>query len=216
MQAIDIVERPKISPHPPEAITTASAGKGADLHRHHILGDAAAADAVVVEHRGQKIPELVFGHFAFDFPAADLLIECVEQLLAGGRAGERGPFEERAAESALIAKTFGRAIEGDAEPVHQVDDSRTPVDHFLDRRLMVEEIAAVNRVVEMEPLGVALLPRERVDAVDAPLSANAMRPLDRREAHQIDVDAQLGQLHRGGQPGQPAADHHHPLFRHEQ
>ena len=94
---------------------TASAGKGANLHRHQILADAAAADAVVVENRAEEIPELVLLHLAGDFPAADLVVQGVEQLLAGGGAGEGGALEERAAEAALVAKSLGRAIEGNAQ-----------------------------------------------------------------------------------------------------
>ena len=87
--------------------------------------------------------------------------------------------------------------------------------HFLDRRLVLQEVAAVDGVVEVQPLVVALLPREVVDAVDAALGADAVRALDGREAHQVDVDAQLGQLHRRGQAGQSAADDHHALLCHE-
>ena len=90
-----------------------------------------------------------------------------------------------------------------------------PVGHFLDRRLMLQEVAAVDGVVEVQPLVVALLPRQVVDAVDAALGADAVRALDRREAHQVDVDAQLGQLHGGRQAGQPAADDHYALLCHE-
>ena len=82
-----------------------------------------------------------------------------------------------------------------------------PIAHFLHRRLMLQKVAAVNRVVEVLPLVVALLPRQIVDAVDAPLGTNAVRALHRHQAHQVDVDAQLGQLHRRRQAGQSAADH---------
>ena len=50
-----------------------------------------------------------------------------------------------------------------------------PLDHLLDRRLMLQEIAAVDGVVEVQPLGVALLTRQVVDAVDSALGADAMR-----------------------------------------
>ena len=105
-----------------------------------------------------------------DVPAADLLVERVEQLLAGRCAGEGGPFEERAAEAALVAEAFLRAVERDAEAVHQVDDLRPLVDHLLDGRLVLQEVAAVDGVVEVEPLAVALLAGEVVDRVDAALA----------------------------------------------
>ena len=104
--------------------------KGADLHRHQVLPDAAAADAVVVEDRTEKIPELVLLDLAGHFPAADLFVQGVEQLLAGRGAGEGRALEERAAEAALIAKALGRAIEGNAQPVHQVDDLAGPTRPF--------------------------------------------------------------------------------------
>ena len=130
VQAIDIVLRPKISPQPPTAITTASAGKARISIVDQVLRDRAAAAAVVVEHRAQEIPALVHRDRAGGVPAAHLLVEGVEQLLAGGGAGERGALEQRAAEAALIAKAFRRAVERDAQAVHQVDDPRAPVGTF--------------------------------------------------------------------------------------
>src|SRR5205807_10269112 len=85
---------------------------------------------------------------------------------------------------------------------------------FLDRRLMLQEVPAVDGVVEMEPLAVALLAGQRIDAVDAALRADAVRAFDRRKAHDIDVDTQFGQLHRRRQARQPAADHHYSLLCH--
>ena len=188
--------------------------EAANLHRDEILGDGAAAAAGVVEDRGQEVPAFVHRDQPAHVPAADLLVERVEQLLAGGRAGEGGPFEERAAEAALVAEAFLRAIEGDAEAVHQVDDLRAVVDHLLDGRLVLEEVAAVDGVVEVEPLAVALLAGEVVDRVDAALGADAVGALHGREAHQVDGDAELGELHRRGEPREPAANHQYTLLCH--
>ncbi len=58
------------------------------------------------------------------FVAADLLVEGVEQLLAGGGAGEGGAVVERAAEAAEVEQALGGAIEGHAHAVEQVDDGR--------------------------------------------------------------------------------------------
>src|SRR5205823_7242564 len=68
-----------------------------NLHRYQILPHRSAAHAVVIEYRTQKIPELEFADFAFAVPAAHLLIQCVQELLACRRAGERGALEQRAA-----------------------------------------------------------------------------------------------------------------------
>ncbi len=105
-----------------------------------------------------------------------------------------------------------RAIECHAQPVHQVDDPRGPVGHLLDRRLMLQEVAAVHRVVQMQPFRVAQLTRLVVARIDPALGTHAVRSLDRGQTHEIHVDAQLGQFHGRGKARQAATNNHHPLF----
>src|SRR3981081_2821586 len=114
-----------------------------------------AADAASVEHGRKKLPVLVLLYLAFGFVAADLLVERVEKLLAGGCSGKRGALVEWAAEAAEIEQTFGRAIEGKAHAVEQIDDARSCVAHGLNRRLVGEKVASVDRVVEGGPRGIA-------------------------------------------------------------
>ncbi len=103
-------------------------------------------------------------------PAADLFVEGIQQLLAGRGAGKRGSLKQSSAKSSLVAKTFLRAVEWHAQAVHQVDDPRCPVGHFLDGRLMLQEVATVDRVVEVQVLAVALLAGSIVDAIDSALA----------------------------------------------
>ena len=56
---------------------------------------------------------------------------------------------KRAAETAIIEHSFRRAIERNAHAIQQIDDARRRFAHALDERLIRQEIAAVNRVVEM-------------------------------------------------------------------
>ena len=214
MQAIELVERPKISPQPPVARIRASAGMARISMVIRSWPTQPRQRPLSSRIGPKKVPVLELRHLAGDFPAADLLVERVEQLLAGGRSGEGRAAVERAAEPPLVAKALGRAIEGHAQPVHQVDDPRRPVGQFLDRRLVLEEIAAVDGVVEMLPLVVAELPREVVDAVDAALGADAVRAFDGQQAHDADVAFEFGQFHGGRQAGQSAADDHYAWFGH--
>ncbi len=170
---------------------------------------------MVVENGTQVIPVLELPHRAPRLPAADLLVQSVKKLLTGGGAGKGGPRKERAAEPPLVAETLGSPVERDPKAIHQVDDSWTPLGHFLDGRLMAKKIAAVYRVVKVLPLGVAELARQVVDAVDAALGTHAMGAADRSEAYQIHLDSQFGQFHRGGQPGQPSSDDHNTAFGHQ-
>jgi hypothetical protein len=63
-------------------------------------------------------------HLPVRLEAADLLVERVEQLLAGGGPGERRPVVEGAAEAAEVEEPFRGAVERHAHPVEQVDDAR--------------------------------------------------------------------------------------------
>ena len=214
VQAIELVERPKTSPQPPVASTRASAGK-ARISIVIMSWATQPRQRPVSSSTGPRKSHcsylrIVPGHF----PAPHLLVQGVEQLLAGRGPGEGRPPEERAAEAALIAKALGRAVERHAQPVHQVDDPRGPVGQFLHRRLVLEEIAAVDGILEMLPRAVAQLPGQIVDAVDPALGADAVRPLHRQQAHQPDVEIQFRQLHGGRHSRQPAADDHDGWFGH--
>ena len=214
VQAIELVERPKNSPLPPLARITASQGMARISIVTRSWPTQPRQRPLSSRIGPKKSQNSNFVTLPADFPAADLLVERVEQLLAGGRAGEGRAAVERAAETPLVAKAFGRAVESDAQPVHQVDDLRRPVGQFLDRRLVLEEIAAIDGVVEMLPLVVAKLLREVVHAVDAALGAGAVRAFDGQQAHQADVAFEFGQFHGGGQSGQSAADDHYAWFGH--
>ena len=74
--------------------------------------------------------------------------------------------------------------------------------HRFDRRLVGEEVAAVNRVVEVFPGRVAFA--FGVDgAVDAALRADRMRTLHRNDREQIDRMARLSDLHAAARPASP-------------
>ena len=181
-------------------------GEDAHFHGVQIHGSDAAADAVAVEHGGEKFPVLELLDLAFGFVAADLLIKRVKQLLSGGRPGEGGSVVERAAKAAEVEQALGRAIEGHAHAVEQIDDGRRGLAHGFDGRLIAQKVAAVNRVVKMLPGGVAFA-LEVLGGVDAALRTDGVRALDRHDGKQIDLRAHLGDLDGGGKASQAAADH---------
>ena len=96
-----------------------------------------------------------FFDLAVGLVAADLLVEGVEQLLAGGGSGKCSAVVERAAEAAEVEQALGGAVEGHAHAVEQVDDARGGFAHGLDGGLVGEEVAAVDGVVEVLVGGVA-------------------------------------------------------------
>jgi hypothetical protein len=147
---------PKMAPLPPVARMMASAGKAAQLHGAQVEGGDAARDAFGVDDGGEKLPAFVLLDLAFGLVAAHLLVERVEQLLAGGCAGEGGAVVERAAEAAEVEQALGGAVEGHAHAVEQVDDGGRGLAHGLDGRLVGQEVAAVDGVVEVLVGGVAL------------------------------------------------------------
>ncbi len=128
-------------------------------------------------------------------------------MLAGRGAGEGGAIEERAAEAAKVEQSFGGAIEGHAHAVEQVDDAGGGFAHGLDRRLVGQEVSAVDGVVEMLPGGIAFT-LQILGGVDAALGADGVRTLYRHDGEQVHLSAHLGDLDDGGKSGQAAADHY--------
>ena len=85
-----------------------------------------------------------------------------------------------AAEATEVEQSFVRAREGNAHAIEQVDDRRRHFAHGFGGRLIGEKVAAVNRVVEVFPGGIAFA--FCVDrAVDSALRANRMRTLYRND-----------------------------------
>src|SRR5437588_13111506 len=114
-----------------------------------------------------------------------------------------------AAEASEVEKTFGRAREGDAHSVEEVYDRGGHLAHLLDGRLAGEEVAAVDRVVEVLPGRVALA--FGVDrAVDAALRTDRVRALDGHDREEFDRVPALRDLHRRRKSGESAADNRDP------
>ena len=180
-------------------------GKCLDLHRPQVeRGDPPAGALLVLDER-EVFPVLVLAHQAVVLVPAHLLVECVEELLARRGAGERGAVVQRAAEAAEVEQPLAGAVEGHAHPVQQIDDLRSGVAHPLHRRLLGEEIAALQRVLDVD-VGVVPFPFGVHRAVDATLGADRMASFDGHDREDIDVLAGLGELDDGHEPRQPAAD----------
>ena len=154
---------------------------------------------------GEELPAFVLVDAAVGLVAADLLVERVEELLAGGGPGECGALVEGAAEAAEVEQALVGAVEGDAHAVEQVDDGGGAGGHVADGGLVGEEVAAVDGVVEVLVDGVSLA-LEVLGGVDAALRADGVRTLDRDDGEEIDRAAGLGDLDDGGETGEASSD----------
>src|SRR5208282_6542781 len=110
--------------------------------------------------------------------------------LASGGSSKRGAVEERAAEAAEVEKTFRRAAEGDAHAVEQLDDAGAHLAHALYGCLVGEEVAAIDRVVEVCPGGVAFA-FEILGRVDAALGADRVRAFHGHEREERNFAARF-------------------------
>ncbi len=153
---------------------------------------------------------LVLFYFALGLVAANLLVERVEKLLTGGGSGKGGAVIERASEAAEVEKAFGSAVEGNAHAVEEIDDAGSSLAHGLDGRLVGEEIATVDGVVEML-VGRIAFALEVLGGVDAALGADGVRTLDRDDRKEVDLAAHLGNLDDGGETCEAAS--HYDNFR---
>ncbi len=207
VQTTELVLLPKMAPTPPVARMIASAGKERQFHGAQIERRDAARSAFASRGWRRGTPSLrTCCHFTLGFVAAHLFVERVEKLLAGGCAGECGAVIERAAEAAEVEKTFGGAIEGHTHAIEQVDDAGRGLAHGLDRRLVGQKVAAIDRVVEVLVGGVAFA-LQVLGRIDAALRADGVRALDRDDGEQVHVAACFSDLDDGGEPGKASANH---------
>ena len=131
-------------PGPPVAIIMVSPRNARSSSERLSIAHDAAAIARLIEDEAGHLPVLELADEARDLVAAHLLVQRVQQLLTGGGAGERGAMMLGAAEAAEIQQALGRAIEHHAHAIEQVDDAGRGLAHPLDRRLIGEEVAAVD------------------------------------------------------------------------
>ncbi len=210
---IELVERPKTMPGPPVASITASAGKARISIVRRSMATLPTHPPGLVLHRPQPLPVLVLGDHSGRLAAAHLLVERVEQLLAGGGAGEGGPVVERPAEATEVEEALRGAVERHAHPVEQVDDARRRVAHAAHAGLLGEEVPAAKRVLDVD-VGVVTLALGVHRAVDPALGADRVRALHRDDGEQVHLVTGLAELDDRHQPRQPAAHHRESRFRH--
>src|SRR5271157_3216840 len=170
----------------------------AQIHRADTM-----ANPLVVDDAGEELPRFVLGDFAFGFVASHLLVERVEQLLAGGGAGKGSAVVEGAAEAPEVEQSLGSAVEGNTHAVEQVNDTGGHVAHDFCRRLVGKEVAAIDGVVEVLPGGVAFA-LQVLRGIDAALRADRVRPLDRNDGEKVNVTSHLGNFDGGRKPCQSA------------
>ena len=175
-----------------------------DLVGVHVLRDDTAADTLLVADDLDELPELVLLHAALDFPATNLLVERVQELLT-----RRGAREDRAlvlltAEVTEVEHALSRTRERHAHAVEHLDQLRRCLDHALDGELVGEEVAAIYRIIEMLIDGV-MLPLRVHAGVDAALRAQGMGAFDRAVGEQVNLAACLADFQRSHKAGEAAA-----------
>ena len=112
---------------------------------------------------------------------------------------------QSAAKAPEVEQPFAGPVERNTIAVEQVDDGRTHGGHLLDGRLVGQEIAAENGVVEVLANIVALA-LQVLGGVDAALGANRVRALNRDDGEKINLAAGFGDLDNGRKAGEASAD----------
>lgn len=160
------------------------------------MGDDASADSFLVFDEANKLVAFVFFNLPAGFIAADLLIECIKELLSGGCSGVSGAVLESAAESAETQQSFGGSVERNPHSVEEENDGGCALGHPHNGGLMVEKVAAGDGVFEVKEWAIAFTPK--IDGtVDATLSADAVTSLDGDDRKELDFVARFSELHCG-------------------
>ena len=124
----------------------------------------------------EEVPELVLVDLARPLPSGGPA-RPARRAIAGRWWRRRRPCAGRACRRSGAGRGNPRGVRLNVTPSRSIRSMIRGAQSTisLDRRLVLQEIAAVDGVLEMLPLAVAELPGEVVDAVDAALGAAAMR-----------------------------------------
>ena len=191
----ELVVLPNIMPGPPVAKITASARNALISIERKSWATMPRQTPSSSNTADSKFPMLVFLHKPCRFIAAHLLVQRIQQLLAGCRPCERRAMVLGAAEPAEIKQPFRRTVEHDAHPVHQVNDARRRFTHRFHRRLVGQKVAAIYRIVKMQPRRIAFSFRIH-RTVNAALRAYGVRTFHRHKREQIDPRPRFSRLNR--------------------
>ena len=182
-----------------------------DLVGVHVLRDDTAADALFVLDDLDEFPELILLDAALYFPTANLLVESVEELLARRGASEDRALVLLAAEVTEVENAFSRARERHAHAVEHLDELRCSFDHALDSELVSEEVAAVDRIIEVLVDRVMLTLRVHA-GVDAALCTEGVGTLDRAVREEVNLAAAFADLQRSHEAREAAAYDNNLIF----
>ena len=111
-------------------------GESHDFVGVHVLRNDTTANAVFILDDFDEFPEFIFLDAALNFPAANLLVESIEELLTRGGAGKYGTLVLLAAEVTEVKHTFRRTRERHAHAVKHLDQLRSCFNHALNSQLV--------------------------------------------------------------------------------
>ena len=111
-------------------------GESHDFVGVHVLRNDTTANAVLILDDFDEFPEFIFLDAALNFPAANLLVESIEELLARGGAGKYGTLVLLAAEVTEVKHTFRRTRKRHTHAVKHLDQFRSCFNHALNSQLV--------------------------------------------------------------------------------
>ena len=111
--------------------------------------DNATNNAILILNRTNILPEFILRNFSLHFPAAYLLIKCIEELLPRRRSGEYSALILLTAKVAQVKYALMRTVERDAHTVKHLNEFWRSLDHSFDSELIRKEVTAVYRIIKM-------------------------------------------------------------------
>jgi hypothetical protein len=130
--------------------------EGLDFHGVHALGNDTTANAVLILEDLYEFPELVLGYAALNFPATNLLVKSIEELLASGRTGKAGTLILLTTEVTEVKNALWSTGERYTHAIEHLNELWSCLNHALYSQLVSQEVTTVYGVIEMLINGIVL------------------------------------------------------------
>jgi hypothetical protein len=127
-----------------------------DFHGVHALSNDTTANTVLILEDLYEFPELVLGYATLNFPATNLLVKSIEELLTSGGTGKASTLVLLATEVTEVKNAFWSTGERYTHTIKHLNELWSCLNHALNSQLVSQEVTTVYGVIEMLIDGIVL------------------------------------------------------------
>ena len=184
-----------------------------NLHGVHALSYDTTADAILVLNDFDEFPELILGYAALNFPATNLLVQSIQQLLTSSGTSKAGTLILLTTEVTQVKNTLWSTSERYTHTIEHLNELWSSLNHALYSQLVSQEVTAIYGIIKMLINGVMLTLGVHA-GIDTALSTEGVRTLYWAVREQVYFAASFTNFKGSHQTRKTATNYNNLIFSH--